>query len=109
MPHDSIFQKGGRGKKAPYSTTHMRVPVPLKKDVENLIIAYNQHLESGGDVNKTPFDDGLILNRLPDLYKILGDLKSGINSKKTGFEAKSFSQGFKQVNKLIKLFERFLD
>lgn len=27
---------GGRGKKAPYETTHVRVPVPIKDRVENL-------------------------------------------------------------------------
>ena len=31
---------GGRGKKAPYQTTHLRVPVPLKPALEALIEAY---------------------------------------------------------------------
>jgi hypothetical protein len=28
---------GGRGHKAPYETTHMRVPVPVKEKVEQII------------------------------------------------------------------------
>ena len=32
--------KGGRGKKAPYQTTHIRVPVALKPAVEQMIAEY---------------------------------------------------------------------
>jgi hypothetical protein len=32
-----MINKGGRGKKAPYETTHIRVPVPLKRSLEDLI------------------------------------------------------------------------
>jgi chromosome segregation ATPase len=32
--------KGGRGKKAPYETQQMRVPLPIKDDVNKLIAAY---------------------------------------------------------------------
>lgn len=32
--------KGGRGKQAPYSTTHCRVPEPIKATVERFAIAY---------------------------------------------------------------------
>jgi hypothetical protein len=31
---------GGRGKKAPYQTTHIRVPIPVKAQVEKLIEEY---------------------------------------------------------------------
>lgn len=34
--------KGGRGVKAPYETTHIRLPVPLKAQVEALIADYRQ-------------------------------------------------------------------
>lgn len=36
--------KGGRGKKAPYETTHLRVPVPIKDRVEELIDVYRAGL-----------------------------------------------------------------
>lgn len=29
--------KGGRGVKAPYESTHVRVPIPIKEEVEKLI------------------------------------------------------------------------
>jgi hypothetical protein len=32
--------KGGRGKQAPYSTTHCRVPAPIKATVERFAVAY---------------------------------------------------------------------
>lgn len=41
---------GGRGHKAPYETTHLRVPVPLKGDVEKLIEAYRAQVLGGEDI-----------------------------------------------------------
>ena len=32
--------KGGRGVKAPYESTHVRVPMPIKHEVEALIQSY---------------------------------------------------------------------
>jgi hypothetical protein len=37
--------KGGRGIKAPYETTHIRVPTPIKAEVERLI----EQFRTGGD------------------------------------------------------------
>jgi hypothetical protein len=34
---------GGRGKKAPYETTHVRIPVDLKSKVEELVEAYRNN------------------------------------------------------------------
>ena len=47
---------GGRGKKAPYQTTHLRVPVPLKASLEALIEAYRG---DSSDTVEIP-DDALI-------------------------------------------------
>lgn len=41
---------GGRGIKAPYETTHIRVPVPIKTDVESLIERFRESY-SEGDTN----------------------------------------------------------
>lgn len=38
---------GGRGNKAPYETTHLRVPVPIKSEVEALIDNYRNNLLTG--------------------------------------------------------------
>jgi hypothetical protein len=37
--------KGGRGLKAPYETTHIRVPVPLKDALQRVIDAYKECLD----------------------------------------------------------------
>jgi hypothetical protein len=49
-----IKPKGGRGQKAPYETAQVRVPVPIKPQVERLIEKYRTSVlqgsnESGGD------------------------------------------------------------
>jgi len=41
--------KGGRGKKAPYKTTHFRIPEPIKPVVEQLVIAYRKSLDGDPD------------------------------------------------------------
>ena len=46
--------KGGRGKKAPYSTKLMRVPVPMKAQVLQLVDRYQSYLDSGGDALNSP-------------------------------------------------------
>jgi len=42
---------GGRGNKAPYGTTHMRVPVPIKEILEQLVEKYKQAVVEGQEVN----------------------------------------------------------
>ena len=37
--------KGGRGVKAPYETTNVRIPVPVKEQVESLANRYRETLE----------------------------------------------------------------
>jgi hypothetical protein len=46
---------GGRGKKAPYETTHVRIPVDLKSKVEELVEAYrnNELIVSGKNEDKS--------------------------------------------------------
>lgn len=46
--------KGGRGHKAPYETTHVRVPVPIKEEVERLILAFKD--DEQADSIKHPID-----------------------------------------------------
>jgi hypothetical protein len=38
--------KGGRGLKAPYETTHVRVPVPIKDKVQQLIDDYKNNQDT---------------------------------------------------------------
>lgn len=41
--------KGGRGVKAPYETTHIRVPVPIKDKVQQIIDDYKNDIDSSAD------------------------------------------------------------
>jgi hypothetical protein len=45
-----IKPKGGRGKKAPYSSVTVRVPEELKAKVEELVEAYRQFILEGIEV-----------------------------------------------------------
>lgn len=45
--------KGGRGAKAPYETTHIRVPLPLKQKIEQICEEYKQKVISGEDVTES--------------------------------------------------------
>jgi hypothetical protein len=40
------INKGGRGLKAPYETTHVRVPVPIKDKVQQLIDDYKNNQDT---------------------------------------------------------------
>ena len=42
-----MINKGGRGKKAPYETTHIRVPLPLKSSIEQLIKEWFDLVDTG--------------------------------------------------------------
>lgn len=50
--------KGGRGKKAPYETTHVRIPVPIKEIVEKLSADYKEGNPTEL-VNAIPLDKAL--------------------------------------------------
>ena len=47
---------GGRGKKAPYETTHLRIPLPIKADIEKLIENYRLSVIDGIETH----DNGLM-------------------------------------------------
>ena len=40
---------GGRGRKAPYDTVMVRVPFPIKTEVEDLVAAYRRKILSGDE------------------------------------------------------------
>ncbi|HEY9838049.1 MAG TPA: hypothetical protein V6D27_14265 [Vampirovibrionales bacterium] len=49
-----VQPKGGRGKKAPYQTKQMRVPVPVELQVMQLCERYREFVESGGNPEEPP-------------------------------------------------------
>ena len=60
------INKGGRGKKAPYETTHIRIPTPIKEEVESLIERWKLDKEMGTNtpINQTMYLDSLkLVNR----------------------------------------------
>lgn len=61
---------GGRGIKAPYETTHVRVPVPIKPNVERFI----EDFKNGVDITQKPLTD--IENALITAQNILKQKKS---------------------------------
>lgn len=46
--------RGGRGKSAPYTTRHVRVPEPIVSQVNALIELYQAYLEEDRDTNTPP-------------------------------------------------------
>jgi hypothetical protein len=90
---------GGRGKKAPYETTHVRIPVPIKERVENLKDLYingelEQHDKTISENNEladkyrglmTSNDSQLspVKNNLIDLDKALLEAKSILKFKQS--------------------------
>lgn len=65
VPSMSNPGKGGRSKRAPYETTHYRIPLPIKPVVESLATAYRMVVESDTD---------------PDGKKLLNKVQSSIVS-----------------------------
>lgn len=54
-------QLGGRGKKAPYETTHVRVPVPIKPQIEALIEQFKNGESESSENPLTSIDEAVIL------------------------------------------------
>lgn len=47
-----VKPKGGRGHIAPYQTTHLRVPVPIKAELEKIIEDYREAVLEGNEFVK---------------------------------------------------------
>lgn len=54
---------GGRGNKAPYETTHVRVPVPIKSEVERLIEEFREGKSQQQENSLTSLEDALVTAR----------------------------------------------
>lgn len=54
---------GGRGNKAPYETTHVRVPVPIKSEVERLIEEFREGKSQHQENSLTSLEDALVTAR----------------------------------------------
>jgi len=83
--------KGGRGKKAPYETQQMRVPLPIKDDVNKLIAAYRgltleQQLISSNDLeslkNEIQNLNTALINANEEIEKLNTNLSKQNNEEK---------------------------
>lgn len=107
MARNSEFQKGGRGKKAPYETSQVRVPNPLKQQIAELVDNYQSYVEAGGDPDNPPYfitnqdtkKDALLEKIITNIQLI----ERQVNAKNKGFTNNSFSQGIKLLKELFNL------
>lgn len=86
-----VKPKGGRGKTAPYYSTHIRVPVPVKHVCEEVTERYRQRLESGlvppvvsdSSEHYLSSDETPVLNYLGDVDKAVEVAKKILKKKKS--------------------------
>lgn len=52
---------GGRGIKAPYETTHIRVPVPIKPEIERLIEQFREGGNTQPENTLTSLDNAIVI------------------------------------------------
>ena len=62
---------GGRGKKAPYETTHLRIPKPIVEDIRDLVNRYHDEGQISLVNQRTTIDEAII-----DARRILDQKKS---------------------------------
>ncbi|MGK7914589.1 MAG: hypothetical protein AB4038_03460, partial [Prochloraceae cyanobacterium] len=92
--------KGGRGKKAPYQTKLMRVPVPMKTQVLQLVDRYQIYLDSGGDALNPPM-------LLGDSESLHGSKPKGGRGKKAPYTAKLMRVPVPIANQVNQLIDRY--
>lgn len=66
--------KGGRGHIAPYQTTHLRVPLPIKDEVQKVIDSYRESVLNGIEFSK---------EQLPSLERAKAEAKRVLKSKQS--------------------------
>ena len=71
---------GGRGVKAPYTTTHMRVPLPLRAEFETRIESYREYLLTSNECDT-------IEKSLTGLSEAIEEAKLIVRSKKSARQA----------------------
>ena len=108
MPDKSLTQKGGRGKKAPYETKLMRVPVPLEEQIQEMIAQYQKHIDEGRDVNTPPtvvtnIATQEMLGMLNKIRSALKKIAVKVSRKSTGYQPNSFSQGMKDLKDIFEI------
>lgn len=100
---------GGRGKKAPYETTHIRVPVDLKPQIEQIIDKYR----NGDNIDLSEYlaDDDDKFDRLMDkLVSYLHKREAIVMVKDDGTSDRSILDATQdQIEESIKLAKRLIE
>jgi hypothetical protein len=65
---------GGRGYKAPYTTTHVRVPTDIKPQVDALIDNYRNELLSINQTNSLTTSDDKLLTSLDEVLVLAQEI-----------------------------------
>lgn len=65
-----MTNKGGRGKKAPYQTTHSRIPDLIKNLVDSISESYKQYVDESGCLD---FDEKNLLPSIPAIYLVFNE------------------------------------
>jgi hypothetical protein len=76
--------KGGQGKKAPYRTVVVRVPEPLKEEIDRMVLEFHNELVTG---SKEGVDKQVVTGN--NLVNAVREIVAGIEEEKPGFKLKS--------------------
>jgi hypothetical protein len=94
-----IKPKGGRGQKAPYETAQVRVPVPIKPDVERLIENYRASVLGDSDkISPDNSDEFLVALKLVDRFIEERNLSTKMNTR-DNTNLKRFKEWLENKNK----------
>jgi hypothetical protein len=73
---------GGRGKRAPYETTQMRVPIPIKTQLESVIADYRERVllgtEDQDDEEEEDQTEPTDLETIRDQARIIQELRTEV-------------------------------
>ena len=75
--------KGGRGHRAPYETTHRRIPTDIKPEIEILIDRYRTAILNGEEYTPMISEDYRTCPLLPPYEEMIGICKKIIRQKQS--------------------------
>lgn len=80
--------KGGRGLKAPYESTHVRIPVPIKPKVDKMVEEYRELILDGKQPEREKFNcpDSMTLTTVGEAKAIAQDILKQKKSAKISLE-----------------------
>jgi hypothetical protein len=78
---------GGRGKKAPYETVVIRVPIPLVPNVEQMIEDYRSLVISGENLELDEHSKSTLISTLPTCSEAIEEAKKIVKFKKSAAES----------------------